>query len=116
MFDELTLAQDHIDDGLIEKARIQEDTAVVRLAMRITVVALIAPAACDARGGHPQRHLVPGAPEQPSSDDGTAQHGQHAVGAVAVSWSRTDACSTVTSVRRTVLVGESKAVMSVRSS
>ena len=49
-------------------------------------------------------------------DDGTAQHGQAAVGAVAVSWSRTDVCSTVTSVRHTVPVGGSNAVMSVCSS
>jgi hypothetical protein len=46
-------------------------------------------------------------------DDDMAQHGQAAVGGVALSWSRTDACSTVTSMRRTVPVGGSKAVMSV---
>jgi hypothetical protein len=43
----------------------------------------------------------------------TAQRGQAAVGAVAVRWSRTDACSMVASVRRTAQVGGRKAVMSV---
>jgi hypothetical protein len=46
-------------------------------------------------------------------DDGTAQRGQAAVGAVAVRWSRTDVFSMVTSVRRTAQVGGSNAVLSV---
>ncbi len=46
-------------------------------------------------------------------DDDTAQRGQAAVGAVAVSWSRMDAASTVTLVRRTAQVGGSKVAMSV---
>jgi hypothetical protein len=46
-------------------------------------------------------------------DDDTAQHGQAAVGAVAVSWSPTDVFSMVTLVRRTAQAGGSNAVMRV---
>jgi hypothetical protein len=46
-------------------------------------------------------------------DDDTVQRGQAAVGAVAVSWSCTEACSMVTLVRRTAQVGGSNAVISV---
>jgi hypothetical protein len=47
------------------------------------------------------------------ADDGTAQPGQGAVGAVAVRWSRTEACSTVTPERPTAQVRGRNAVMSV---
>jgi hypothetical protein len=47
------------------------------------------------------------------ADDDTIQRGQAAVGAVAVSWSRTEACSRVTSVRRTAQDDGSNEVMSV---
>jgi hypothetical protein len=41
------------------------------------------------------------------------QHGQHAVGAVVVSWRRTYSGSTVTSVTRTERVGGSRFVTNV---
>jgi hypothetical protein len=46
-------------------------------------------------------------------EDGTAQRGQAAVGAFAVSWSHTDVFSMVILVGRTAPVGGSNAVMSV---
>jgi hypothetical protein len=45
-----------------------------------------------------------------------AQSGQAVVGAVAVSWRRTYACTTVTSVRDTAQEGGSNAVIHVGSS
>jgi hypothetical protein len=49
------------------------------------------------------------------ADDGTLQHGPHAVGAVGVSWSRMDAFAIVTSVRHTERVGGSRFLTNVRS-
>jgi hypothetical protein len=47
------------------------------------------------------------------ADDDTAQHGQTAFGAVAMGWSRTEAFSMVTWVRRMAQVGGSNAVIRV---
>jgi hypothetical protein len=54
LLDELAPVQYDISDGPIEDTRIQEGAVVVRLPMIIAVVALIASAAVDTRGGYRQ--------------------------------------------------------------
>jgi hypothetical protein len=80
MFDELALAQDHVRDRLIEDARIQEGTAMVSLAMRVTVVAEVAPTWAYTGRRHTLPYLVPRAPQQATQQLGVGASHSASVG------------------------------------
>jgi hypothetical protein len=64
MFDELALTQDHVGDGLIHDARVQEGAAVVGLAMCVAVVTEIASTRSHSGRRHTQWDIMPRAPQQ----------------------------------------------------